>query len=120
MNTTQNQSLLLARLRHHVTGAVERGQAVPIAGIPAHTMNIRTQIEAIATHLGWDINEAKDATYQEATWSKKIVTTDDHYYCAHISGRRPIVKNRDGDLFPTDWEVAEPVGKWVVYRSKGR
>jgi hypothetical protein len=83
-------------------------------------MNPKTQLEAIATHLGWDINEAKEATYQECTWNRRVVSADDRFYCAVQRGKRPSVHDRDRTTFPATWEVAEEFPRWVVYRSTNR
>lgn len=75
-------------------------------------MSIR---EAIATHLGWDINDVE--YYQPHAWSKKIVTTDDDWYCATRSAKKPIVKSNRGDAL-SDWELAETLGNIHVWKRK--
>lgn len=63
--------------------------------------------EALATHLGWDIAEVE--YYQPGTWSRKIVTADDKWYCATRSAKSPIVRSHHGDTID-DWRLAETIG----------
>jgi hypothetical protein len=66
-----------------------------------------TTREALATHLGWDISEIE--YYQPRTWSRKIVTADDNWYCATRSYKTPVVTSTHGVKI-TDWKLAETIG----------
>lgn len=48
-----------------------------------------TAAEAIAEHLGWDINEMKDCRYQPTHYPVAIYTVGNDYYCAPAIGKEP-------------------------------
>jgi hypothetical protein len=69
--------------------------------------------EALATHLGWDIADVE--YYQPCTWSRKIVTTDDNWYCATRTSKPPRVKSTGGDEI-NDWVLAEEIGEIKIWK----
>jgi hypothetical protein len=74
-----------------------------------------TTKEALATHLGWDIADVE--YYQPCTWSRKIVTADDSWYCATRSDKPPVVISTHGDKI-TDWQLAETIGTVRIWIRK--
>lgn len=72
-----------------------------------------TPKEAIAIHLGWDISEVE--FYQPGVWDRRIVATENEWYCATKSCKAPSVKSRDG-ISLQDWKLAESFGNINVWK----
>jgi hypothetical protein len=79
----------------------------------SHFFNTMSLKEALATHLGWDIADVE--YYQPCTWSRKIVTTDDNWYCATRTSKPPRVKSAGGDEI-NDWVLAEEIGEIKIWK----
>lgn len=61
-------TLPLSALRHHVTGAIERGEKTAIVGIPANhaCLNERTEADLIRCYLDWFNNYLSTDCFAEA------------------------------------------------------
>jgi len=78
-------------------------------------MNAR---EALATHLGQDYAELPEFYYQESSWNIKIVAISDNYYTATKTENQPIIRNRDGNAWHTDWILVEEICGWKIWKSE--
>jgi hypothetical protein len=71
--------------------------------------------EAIATHLGWDIADVE--WYQPFNWTKKIVATDENWYCATRTATPPRVASTRDDAVVNGWTIAETFGNIRVWKK---
>lgn len=68
----------------------------------------KSEAEVIGFHLGWDINDVRECSYQDTRFRKpKVYTIGNDYVCAPLIGTKPAVDKQ----FPDRW-VWEKVGTY--------
>lgn len=74
--------------------------------------------DVIGTWLGWDVNDVRDQIYQPGPLNPSVYVIGEDYACCPPAGRKPPVKDRDGQDRGFVWK---PVFEWhgrTVFLSK--
>lgn len=60
---------------------------------------MKTNKEALATHLNMDTSDLTDYNYQPGRYTKSVYALSDGYYCASKNGILPKAVRKDGITF---------------------